>query len=430
MTISEIGQPTWYKPDNVLQVGIYVWNTGTLAWERSTGGGGSGTTVSVDNFPATQPVSATNLDIRDLVFASDKVDASGSSVSITGAVAVTGPLTDAQLRAVSVPVSGTFWQATQPISGAISFTAPQNVIIDSSALPSGASTAARQDTGNTSLATLAGAVSGTEMQVDVLTLPAITGSVTANAGTNLNTSALALETTLSSLNAKVTAVNTGSVTVVSAPTTTVTATDLDIRNLVFATDTVDVSGSSVAVSGSVAVTGTFWQATQPISAATLPLPTGAATEAKQDTGNSSLSTIAAKDFSTETTLALIKAKTDNLDVTLSGGGTHVIVDSMPAAASAATATEEAPEYTEAASEAFSQDLSGNLRVRVSALVSDAPQPLLDNTIQPLSLTNDGRLRVATVDARVSVGFFRQDEEKMWGDLEPDYAYSGSPWNVW
>jgi hypothetical protein len=40
------------------------------------------------------------------------------------------------------------------------------------------------------------------------------------------------------------------------------------------------SGSwNVGVTGSVAVTGTFWQATQPISAASLPLPTGASTEA-------------------------------------------------------------------------------------------------------------------------------------------------------
>lgn len=45
-------------------------------------------------------------------------------------------------------------------------------------LPSGASTVAAQTTGNTSLATLAGAVAGTEMQVDVLTMPtvAVTGT--------------------------------------------------------------------------------------------------------------------------------------------------------------------------------------------------------------------------------------------------------------
>lgn len=46
------------------------------------------------------------------------------------------------------------------------------------------------------------------------------------------------------------------------------------------------------VSGTVAVTGTFWQTTQPISAASLPLPTGAATSALQTTGNTSLATIA------------------------------------------------------------------------------------------------------------------------------------------
>lgn len=44
------------------------------------------------------------------------------SVSITGSVAVTGPLTDTQLRASSVPVSGAFFQATQPVSGPLTDT--------------------------------------------------------------------------------------------------------------------------------------------------------------------------------------------------------------------------------------------------------------------------------------------------------------------
>ena len=51
---------------------------------------------------------------------------------------------------------------------------------------------------------------------------------------------------------------------------TVDASDLDIRDLAFATDKVDVSGSSVSVSN--------FPVTQPVSAASLPLPTGAATE--------------------------------------------------------------------------------------------------------------------------------------------------------
>src|SRR3990167_9024873 len=45
---------------------------------------------------------------------------------------------------------------------------------------------------------------------------------------------------------------------------------------------------------------------------TVPLPTGASTAAKQDTGNTSLASIDGKDFATQTTLALIKAKTDNI----------------------------------------------------------------------------------------------------------------------
>jgi len=57
---------------------------------------------------------------------------------------------------------------------------------------------------------------------------------------------------------------------------TVDAVDLDIRNLTFATDKADISGST-----GVGVTGTFFQATQPVSAVTLPLPTGAATLAAQ-----------------------------------------------------------------------------------------------------------------------------------------------------
>jgi len=38
---------------------------------------------------------------------------------LNASIAVTGPLTDTQLRAAAVPVSGTFWQATQPVSGTV-----------------------------------------------------------------------------------------------------------------------------------------------------------------------------------------------------------------------------------------------------------------------------------------------------------------------
>ena len=46
--------------------------------------------------------------------------------------------------------------------------------------------------------------------------------------------------------------------------------------------------------GSITVDGTFWQATQPVSASSLPLPSGAATSSLQTTANTSLSNIDTK----------------------------------------------------------------------------------------------------------------------------------------
>ena len=50
-------------------------------------------------------VTATDLDIRKLAFSTDSVSVTGSSVSISGPVSVTGPLTDAELRASAVSTS-------------------------------------------------------------------------------------------------------------------------------------------------------------------------------------------------------------------------------------------------------------------------------------------------------------------------------------
>lgn len=95
-----------------------------------------------------------------------------TAVPVSGTVTATGPLTDAQLRATAVPVSGTFWQATQPVSG----------------------------------------------------------TVTANAGTNLNTSALAVETggNLAGINAKLPSLDSGRLPVV-LPVGGVGLTDTELR---------------------------------------------------------------------------------------------------------------------------------------------------------------------------------------------------------
>lgn len=89
-------------------------------------------TVAVNNFPATQPVSGTVAVTQST---------SPWVTSVTGTVAVTGPLTDTQLRASPVPVSGTVavtqttspwvvsgtvavsnFPATQPVSGTVAVT--------------------------------------------------------------------------------------------------------------------------------------------------------------------------------------------------------------------------------------------------------------------------------------------------------------------
>lgn len=280
------------------------------------------------------------------------VDGSGVVQPISGTVAVSG----------SVAVTGSFFQATQPISAV------------ALPLPTGASTEATLAALNAKVTAVnTGAVVITSGVITSITNPvAVTQSGAWSAG-------------------RTWALSSGTDSVAVSGAVTVSATNLDIRDLVFASDKVDVSGSAVTVTGTVTA-----NAGTNLNTSLLALEAG---------GN--LATIAAKDFATQTTLALIKAKTDNLDVTLSGGGTHVIVDTMPpvTAESSATATVEAPVYTEGVSEALSQDLAGNLRTRVAAVVSESPQSYIDGEVRSLSLNSEGRLRVSAVPAPDYIEFF-------------------------
>lgn len=88
---------------------------------------------------------------------------------------------DVSIQNASLAVTGTFWQATQPVSAA------------SLPLPTGAATAANQSTANTALSaiqtaveTLDNAISGSEMQVDVVTLPGVGGDVANDAADSGN----------------------------------------------------------------------------------------------------------------------------------------------------------------------------------------------------------------------------------------------------
>jgi len=145
------------------------------------------------------------------------------------------PLTNAELRASAVPVSGTFYQAVQPVS--------QSGAWDVTIL-------------NTSLSTV------------VTSLPSITGTVTANLGT---IAGVATESTLSSLNSKV--------------STTVNGIKVDGSSVTQPVSIATVPSHDVTQGGT-------WNINN--IAGTVSLPTGAATASNQSTANSSLSSIDSK----------------------------------------------------------------------------------------------------------------------------------------
>ena len=142
------------------------------------------------------------------------------TLAIGGALnSITNPVFVAPSTGATFGVTGTFWQATQPIS-AVSLPLP---------------TGAMASTGGT-VGLVAGSALAGKFGIDQTT-PGTTNGVVVNSSA-LPTGA-ALDASLQSILTKLNA--------------------------------------------SIAVTGTFWQATQPVSAASLPLPTGAATAANQAT---------------------------------------------------------------------------------------------------------------------------------------------------
>jgi len=232
-----------------------------------------------------------------MALGSDGTAARYLKVSATGVLAVDG-------SAVTQPVSGTFWQATQPVSIATMPTTPvtgtfwqatQPVSAAALPLPSGASTSAKQPalgTAGTASADvltvqgIAGMValkvdgSGVTQPVSVASLPLPSGAATETTLTGvLTTSAFQARVPVNGQ-----AAMSGSVPVVIASNQSVLPINDNAGSLTIDSTQLPaalVSGRldvNIGASTSIAVTGTFWQATQPVSAASLPLPTGAATE--------------------------------------------------------------------------------------------------------------------------------------------------------
>jgi len=226
------------------------------------------------------------------------VAAFATSVGTPDAVSIVTPNTGLPVRLTD----GSDYLSTLPVSAA------------SLPLPTGAATAANQSTANTSLATLAGAVSGTEVQVDVLTMPTVAVTGTFWQATQPVSVASTLTVTGSGGTFPVTDSG-GSLTVdnggtfavqagqAGAWTVDLGATDNAVLDSIAASLagslTVDDGGGSLTVDGTIAATQSgAWNVTN--VSGTISLPTGAATLAEQQSQTTQLTRLGLKylDFDT------------------------------------------------------------------------------------------------------------------------------------
>jgi hypothetical protein len=132
------GSPGSTAPAQATQIGGVDGSGNLRVFKASLGG-----VLSVDGSGVTQPVSGTFWQSTQPVSLLSLPSLTAGSATI-GAVNING----------TVPVSGTFWQSTQPVSGTF-WQATQPVSAATLPLPTGAATAANQTTGNTSLSTIA-----------------------------------------------------------------------------------------------------------------------------------------------------------------------------------------------------------------------------------------------------------------------------------
>jgi len=227
-------------------IGAFLRSSDGTLLTHSTIGGKEALDVSIAD--SSIAVTATDLDIRDLDFATDSVDVSGSSVTVSATDLDIRDL-DAAQDSVSALLSdgaGNSLSSTAGAldvniaSGSITITEEDNYAEDSAHTSGdigGFVLAVRQDTLASSTsddgdyAAFKVNAKGELYTKDADVLAQLVSGVTVSA-TDLDIRDLAFAT--------------DSVDV-SGSSVTVSATDLDIRDLAFATDSVDVSGSSVEV---------------------------------------------------------------------------------------------------------------------------------------------------------------------------------------
>jgi hypothetical protein len=297
------------------------------------------------------------------------MNVSGNLTGLTG----TGNGLKVDGSAVTQPVSGTFWQSSQPVTGTF-WQATQPVSASALPLPTGASTAALQPTNATLGSTTSGQTGNLDIAAVTTSAPSYTTgqsnalSLNTSGGLRVDGSAVTQPVSAASL-----PLPTGAATAALQPTNAAqaSATSGQTGHLAQAAVTTgspsyttgQTDPMSLTTAGALRTDASA--TTQPVSAVSLPLPTGAATAALQPTNATQGST--------------------------TSGQTGPLVQ--------AAVTTGAPSFTNGQTSPLTQTLAGALRVDGSAVtqpVSAASLPLPTGSATS-ALQTTGNTALATIN---------------------------------
>lgn len=269
--------------------------------------------VNVGNFPATQAVTqstspwvmsgtvTSNIGTTNGLALDSTLSALSAKFGSLGQKTMVGsaPVVIASDQS-AIPVTGTFFQAVQPVSQSGTWTTGRTWSL--------LNTTDSVNVGN--FPATFGVTQSTSPWV-------ISGTVTANAGTNLNTSALALDATLTGGTQKTQINNGANTAAVKAASTAAVATDPALVVAVSPNNSVSVTQATAAnLNATVVGSGNF----------TVVQPTGSNLHAQLDSGS---------------TTAVTQATAANLNATVvqsSGANLHVNIDSAPTTTVTGTVT--------------------------------------------------------------------------------------------
>lgn len=355
-----------------------------------------------------------------------------------------------------------------------------DVVVSSSALPSGAATSAKQDTGNTSLASIdskldspiavEGPLTDTELRasavpISAAALPLPSGAATGAKQDTGNTS-------LASIDGKITAVNTGAVVVSSSalPSGAATGAKQDTGNASLSsidgklTNPLPISGTVTAnLAAGTNNIGDVDVLSLPaipagnnnigdvdvasiaagdnnignVDVVTLPAITFASPQAVTQSGTWNVGTVTT--VTTVTTVAAVTSITNpvavtnaNLDVALSTLATASKQDLLLAELQLKANLDETQPVSGPLTDAELR--ASEVETSIKALVSDGRESYTSGELQSPSLTTDGRLRVATSESYANLEMFRDTDDLFFG--VPVMAKSGvwvdmpnNPWGL-